>query len=178
MFKPILYSDCDGVLYDTIDTSFEIMRQNGVDMNNHEEIDRFFRHYLDWSEVFKKADVINDAIKKLRILKYENIFSDIIILTRLSGNIEEEKVKREIFSFDLPETKVITLDFGLSKADVVDAENNILVDDELKNTIPWQKANGGAILFKKNTCDFDNNIICDLLDIPKTKCLQKILKYK
>lgn len=176
MFKPILYSDCDGVLYNTIDTAFEIMRQNGVNMNSHDAIDKFFRYNLDWDEVFKKSDVINNAIEKLKILKCSKLFSDIIILTRLSGNPKEERVKREVFSFDLPGIRVITLDFGLSKAEVVNAENNILIDDEIKNTIPWQKANGGAILFKKDVCDLENDIIGDLLDIPKTKCLQKILK--
>ncbi len=178
MIKPILYSDCDGVLYDTIDTAFLIMRENGVDMNNKQEIDYFFRHRLDWDYVFKKAEIINGAIDKLKTLKEMGYFSDVIILTRLSGNKNEEQIKKDIFGIALPNTKLITLEFELSKAEVVDARGNVLVDDEMKNIMPWKNANGCAILFKKDAYDLENDIVNDLLDIPNTKSVKRILKVR
>ncbi len=178
MTKPILYSDCDGVLYDTIDTALQIMRVNGVDMNNKQEIDYFFRYLLDWDYVFKKAEIINGAIDKLKILKEMGYFSDVIILTRLSGNKNEEQIKKDIFGIALPNTKLITLEFKLSKAEVVDAKDNVLVDDEMKNITPWKNAEGCAILFKKDICDLENDTVNDLLDIPNTKSVKRLLKIR
>ena len=57
MRKPILFSDCDGVVYDTIDTAFEIMRQDGVDMKNHAAIDEYFRLWIEWDESYEYDDL-------------------------------------------------------------------------------------------------------------------------
>lgn len=178
MIKAILYSDCDGVIFDTIDTAFQIMRENGVNMNDKRAIDSYFRHELDWEDVFRKADIINNAVEKLKMLKESHLFSDVAILTRLCGNHKEEVIKKALFGEILPNMKLITVDFHLSKTDIVAAENNILVDDEMKNITPWQRENGKAILFIKNAVDLENDIINDLLDIPNTKSVKKLLKIK
>ena len=177
MEKPILYCDCDGVLFDTIDTAFQIMREHGVDMNDHAAIDYFFKRELDWHDVFKRAEIINDGISKLKILDQSGLFKEVVILTRLSGSYYEEGIKRDLFNIMLPNNQVITLEFGLSKASIVPFENNILVDDEMKNITPWMKK-GCAILFKKNGYDLENDIVSDLLDVPNTNGVKKLLKIR
>ena len=52
MEKPILYCDCDGVIFNTIEIAFEIMKKMGCNMNDKNEVDRFFRLAIDWKEVF------------------------------------------------------------------------------------------------------------------------------
>lgn len=178
MEKPILYCDCDGVIFNTIDVAFQIMQDAGCDMNNKREIDYYFSHILNWNDIFSKATIINDSIDKIKLLKESNIFSDVIILTKLSGSYDEEGLKREIFRDYLPSTKVITLQFGLSKAGVVNAQNNVLIDDELHNCNNWKDNNGVAILFSQKNADFRKNIVNDLLDIPNTKGVKKLLKTR
>ena len=65
MEKPILYSDCDGVLFNTIDVAYEYMKNNGCNMKDRKEIDYFFRKVIDWHKLFKNATMINDSINKL-----------------------------------------------------------------------------------------------------------------
>ena len=179
MQKPILYCDCDGVIFDTIDVAFDMMREYGCDMENHDEIDYYFRRIIDWHEVFKRSHVINNAIEKIKILKYSCDFDDVIILTKISGNYHEEGLKREIFNECLPMIKVITLQYGLQKALVVNnPSEHILVDDEKRNCLNWENYNGPAILFSRETIDLENNIVNDLLDIPYTKGYKKLIKTR
>ena len=72
-----------------------------------------------------------------------------------------------------PEVEVITLPFKENKDEVVDATGNILVEDNIKNFERWIKAGGVGILFKKNECNYEKNIISDLSDIENTDGVKK-----
>ncbi len=111
-----------------------------------------------------------------KVLKESPIYKDVIILTKLSGNYYEEGTKREIFATLLPGIRVITLQRNISKDSIVVANGNILVDDEEKNVDSWNRSNGIGISFHQEISDLDNNIISDLLDIPNTRCVKKLLK--
>lgn len=179
MEKPILYCDCDGVIFNTIEIAFEIMKNMGCNMNDKEEVDRYFRMGIDWKDVFERATVINDAINKIKLLKESNIFSDVVILTRLSGCNDEEKIKREIFGEYLPNTKIITLQFGLQKASIISRpDEHVLIDDEKRNCDNWQSRDGTAILFSQGNSDLSNNVVDDLMDIPKTEGVKRLLKTR
>ena len=69
MKKPILYCDCDGVLFNTIEVAYEFMKQNGCDLKDRNAVDYFFRKVIDWHDIFNSASMINDSIKKLNMLK-------------------------------------------------------------------------------------------------------------
>ncbi len=176
MKKPILYCDCDGVIFNTIEIAFNMMQEDGIDLRDKREIDSYFRTKIDWCEVFDKAETINDSINKIKILKESGLFSDIIILTKLSGGYYEEGLKRQIFNELLPGIRVITLQFGLAKASVVNAKNNVLIDDELRNCQNWNKEDGVAILFSQNMSDFEHDIVNDLMDIPHAFGAKRLLK--
>lgn len=179
MEKPILYCDCDGVIFDTINVAFDMMRELGCNMEDRAEIDYYFRRIIDWRDVFKRAKVINNAIEKINILREGYDFKDVIILTSLSGNYHEEGLKREIFSENLPGIKVITVQYGIPKPLVVqNTERHILVDDEKRNCNKWEKHNGTAILFSREIMDLKNNVVNDLLDIPYTKGYKKLIKTR
>ena len=178
MEKPILYCDCDGVIFNTIDVAFKIMENMGCNMHDKNEIDYYFRKLIDWREVFNEATVINDSIDKIKLLKEIDCFSDIIILTKLSGGYHEEGLKRDIFKEYLPNTRIITLQFGLSKADVVRAKDNVLIDDEKRNCDNWEENDGTAVLFLQDEKDLEHNVLNDLMDITKTDGVKKLLKTR
>ena len=178
MEKPIFYCDCDGVILNTIEVAFSIMRENGCDMSNRQEIDLFFKRLIDWNEVFDKASFINDSVEQLKSIKDEDIFKDVVILTKLSGGYDEERLKRDLFNEVLPGFKVITLQYGLAKGLVVPASGNILLDDEIGNCNQWNSVNGTAILFAPYMRNPKKNIINDLSELTSTSGVKKLLKTR
>ena len=178
MDRPIFYCDCDGVILNTIEVAFQIMREMGCDMSNGNEIDYYFKKLIDWNEVFEKASFINNSIERIRYIKENNIFKDIIILTKLSGANHEERLKRDLFKEVLPGIKVITLQYGLPKGLVVPAKDNILVDDEIRNCKEWEKQNGTAILFSPYMSNLEKNIISNIGDVVNTEGAKRLLKTR
>ncbi len=177
--SPMLYNDCDGVLFNTIDVAFDMMKEQGCNMADKREIDYYFRIVIDWNEVFRRAHVINDGIEKIKMLIASGYFKDAAILTGLSGNDHEEKIKRFIFGEQLPGTKVITVQYGIPKALVIPKpEVSLLVDDEERNCVSWNKYGGKAILFSNKINDFDNNIINDLSYLPDTEGYKSLVKTR
>lgn len=173
----ILYIDCDGVIFNTIETAFKMMKENNIDITDNRKVDYFFRS-TSWELLLENSIIINDAINKIKLLKGKQIYKDVIILTKLSGNYTEERLKRETFSLLLPNTKVITLPRNYDKALVVSSMNNILVDDEEKNVISWNNHGGTGIRFMKDLIDFENDIINDLDDIENTNGVKLLRKTR
>lgn len=173
----ILYLDCDGVIFDTINEAYRMMEEIGLNRNNHSEVDLFFKN-VDWNLLFERSKELNNAIEKIQFLKNSNIFKEIIILTKLSGNYYEEGIKRKIFSDLLPDIRIITLQRSITKDSVVIANGNILVDDEKKNIDSWNNSGGVGISFHQEIIDLENNIINDLLDIINTDSYKKLIKTR
>ena len=178
MDKPIFYCDCDGVILNTIEIAYEIMRNDGVNIQNRSEVDYYFKRKIDWNQIFARATFINNSIEHLKKLIEEDYFKDIVILTKLSGSIDEERLKRDLFKEILPNIRVVTLQYGLNKALVVPAKNNILLDDEIKNCKEWEKENGIAILFSPYMSSYDSNVISSISDVPNTKEVKKLIKTR
>lgn len=178
-YLPYLYNDCDGVLFDTIDVALDMMRELGCNMEDRGDIDYYFRKVIDWNEVFNRAKVINNGIEKFKILKESGYFEDGAILTGLSGNDHEERLKRIIFGESLPGVRVITVQYGIPKALAVPhPERGLLIDDEKRNCDKWEKYGGSAILFSKEKMDVKHNIVNDLLDVPYTKGYKRLIKTR
>jgi hypothetical protein len=176
---PILYSDCDGVLINSIDVSYDMMIEMGCDMNNRNEVDYFFRKVIDWNEVFRRVQIINDGPEKLKILKESGLFKDVVIATGICGNYSEEGLKRIFFGDILPGMRVITIQYGIPKALAVPkAYESILVDDEPRNGVKWEKYGGEAVLFIPNHSNLEKNIISDILDVPNTQAYKKLIKTR
>ena len=173
----ILYIDCDGVIFNTIETAFLIMKQNNIDISDNRKVDYFFRN-TSWDLLLEKSIIINDAVNKIKLLKEKQIYKDVVILTKLSGNYNEERLKRDTFKLLLPEIKVITLQRDYDKALVVPSYGNILIDDEEKNVISWNKNGGFGIRFISNISDFENDIINNLDDIENTKKMKLLRKTR
>lgn len=177
MNNRILYLDCDGVILDTMDEAFTMMREVGLDANNRNDVHNFFIN-VNWNILVSRAEIINNAINKITQIVESNIYKDVIILTKLSGNLEEEQIKRKLFNTLLPNITVITLPFASNKDETVDPRGNILIDDSTSNIKRWRNADGIGILFNKKTNNYRHNIISDLEDIGKTTLIKRLIKIK
>lgn len=178
MDKPIFYCDCDGVILNTIEVGFNIMREIGCNMNNRKEVDYYFKHVVDWNDIFDRATFINNSIEQIKYLQKQKIFEDILILTKLSGALHEERLKRDLFKEKLSDIKVITLQYDLSKSSVVQAKGNVLLDDEIHNCRKWDNENGVAVLFSTYMSNLESNIISNIRDITNTKGVKKLIKTR
>ena len=67
---------------------------------------------------------------------------------------------------------VILVPYNLKKTDIVSAQNNILIDDSLRNLDDWSYNNGKPIFFDINDDNYDS------WNEPNTKGYQKVLSLK
>lgn len=145
-----LYIDFDGVLMDTITTSYRLLDEAKVDRNNSEEILKFYQT-LNWEEVIEITPILNDSINRLRNIKKSNRFN-ISILTHVNSLAEiVEKVKfiRKYFH----DITVIACPKQISKTQIVHAKDAILIDDWHINLKEWKEAGGIPIKFSPTLND-------------------------
>lgn len=173
----ILYLDCDGVILDTIDTAYRLMQIEGLDITNRKTVDNYFIN-SDWNVLIYEAGILKNAIIKIKKIIASNIFSSVKILTKISGNLEEEKIKKILFGKLLPNVEVITVKIDDNKDEIVDPVNNILVEDSINNADRWNLAGGVGVYFVKENPDYSKNQIDDLSDILEPISVKRLLKRK
>lgn len=155
-----LYLDCDGVILDTINKSYEILKKMGI--IHPEEIGKFF-YDLDWNEFINHAGEIDNSIEKIKKLLSSGLY-DIKILTHVYSNVES-MAKINYFKVILPEVEVITVMKDVKKADAVDPTGAILVDDYLPNLDYWYEKKGIPVKFSDSGKPSKYTVITDLLDL-------------
>lgn len=157
-----LYLDCDGVILDTINMSYKMLKEKGIE--REEEKKDFYRN-LSWEELIIEAGEINNATDKIK--KLAEIY-DVAILTHV---ISEGEIiaKENYFKEVLPEVKVITVPKEIRKADAVDPKGNILVDDFLGNLDYWHEKGGISIKFSDSGKECIYQTITDLSELLKLK---------
>ncbi len=157
-----LYLDCDGVILDTINMSYKMLKEKGIE--REEEKEDFYRN-LSWEELIIEAGEINNATDKIK--KLTEIY-DVAILTHV---ISEGEIiaKENYFKAVLPNVKVISVPKGTKKADAVDPKGNILVDDFLPNLDYWHEKGGISIKFSDSGKECIYQTITDLSELLKLK---------
>ena len=153
-----LYLDCDGVILDTINMSYKMLKEKGIE--REEEKEDFYRN-LSWEELIIEAGEINNATDKIK--KLTEIY-DVAILTHV---ISEGEIiaKENYFKAVLPNVKVISVPKGTKKADAVDPKGNILVDDFLPNLDYWHEKGGISIKFSDSGKECIYQTITDLSEL-------------
>ena len=66
-----LYIDFDGVIMNTIDVTYEELKEKGLNVKNPENAEKIRNYYasIDWKELLNnKAVIINDAIECIKNL--------------------------------------------------------------------------------------------------------------
>lgn len=167
----VLYLDCDGVILDTIEACYKLMRDEGLNDKDKNIVHEYFLN-VDWNYLIYRAGVLNNSIINIKNIIESNKFKDVIILTKISGNLGEEKCKRILFSKLLPDVKVLAVPYDMNKNDFVDPRGNVLVDDEMKNVLNWIYAGGIGIYYVRNNPNYELNEIDNLKNLNKTKRLR------
>ena len=157
-----LYLDCDGVILDTINMSYKMLKEKGIE--REEEKEDFYRN-LSWEELIIEAGEINNATDKIK--KLTEIY-DVAILTHV---ISEGEIiaKENYFKAVLPNVKVISVPKGTKKSDAVDPKGNILVDDFLGNLDYWHEKGGISIKFSDSGKECIYQTITDLSELLELK---------
>ena len=142
-----LYIDFDGVIVDTIKETYQMLEEQKI--SEKEDILKFYEN-LDWKELLKKVDVINDGIACIQKIIDSNRF-DVSILTHinsLSEGIEKTKYIRKYFK----DITMILVPKAISKTKMVQTKGSILIDDYAANLREWKTEDGIGIRFssKKN----------------------------
>lgn len=136
----VKYIDCDGVILDTetglFDEYYELKKVN-PDLKK-----RQYLHDMDWEYWIWQAGVLGDAINILKNYDPRNVD----ILTKVHS-LQEAMAKLNFFRSNGVRNNVIIVPDGCSKSSVVDAFNNVLVEDSNSNLDDWNMHHGIPIYF-------------------------------
>lgn len=156
-----LYIDFDGVILNTIDVSYKLIEEQGIELldSNHEKIQHFFIN-LDWSKLISLSKPINNSIKYLKELMNSNLY-DVTILTHVNTK-KEINVKQKYLDEVIPGIDVIYVNKKDNKCDVVDCKNTILVDDFTGNLDLWHQKGGISIKFSTTNKKYEYMTIDNL----------------
>lgn len=157
-----LYLDCDGVILDTINMSYKMIKNKGL--TNEKDIEHFYKN-LSWEELIIEAGEINNSIEKIKELT--KVY-DVEILTHVNSD-GKIIAKLNYFKEVLPEVKVMAVPKEIRKADAVDPKGNILVDDFLGNLDYWHEKGGISIKFSDSGKKCIYQTITDLSELLKLK---------
>ena len=122
---------------------------------------KIFYSNLDWKELITKSGEIDNAIEKIKALA--KVY-DVEVLTHIISE-EEINAKREYFNKMLPDINIIYVPKNIRKADYVNPENSILVDDFLPNLEYWEEKGGIPIKFSSSGKSCKYCKIEDLLEL-------------
>lgn len=151
----IVYIDFDGVIYDTVSIIINQMKKNNISFEK--DCSNFFEH-LDWKEILYSSKEINFSVSKIEKLKNKYNIKILTHVSSINEMIEKTKFIRKKFA----DMDIIFAPKIIDKNFVVNAKNNILIDDSTKNIDNWNKNGGKGILFGQDgiidLLDLENNI--------------------
>lgn len=156
-----LYIDFDGVIYNSIEVSYQMAEKANV-KKDYESYFQFFKN-LDWCEVLENSIEINNAfecIKEIINCKKFNVF----ILTHVIS-LEEAEAKIKLVRKYLKNVTIIPVPKTVSKAKIVNAKGAILVDDYPENLRQWQEASGIGVRFDLDMDGKGFPVICRLSEL-------------
>ncbi len=167
-----LYLDFDGVLLDTINVSYKMMEELGIDLKDRLKVTDFYKN-LDWVNLLNKSEELARSFYYINEIYNEHIFSPRILtkvnsLNEMVAKIEYTRTKNKYIS-------VICVPNGIDKCKVVNAKDSFLVDDYSYNLINWEQEGGIGIKFSNKSSD--KFITTDSLDIfTKNKLTKKLIR--
>lgn len=139
-----LYIDFDGVIADTIPSSYAMLEKLGISPKETEKVIDFYRK-LDWHDFLSKTSEINNALEEIKQIMKSKLFH-VHILTHITSE-EEAKAKASFIHKKIEDIPIITVPKGIDKTEMVCAKNAILIDDYTGNLDTWQKAGGIGVRF-------------------------------
>jgi len=133
-----IYIDFDGVILDT-DSILDVEFSKTIDVKRSE----FVKNY-DWNLLMRNDLIINDALENIRKSKY-----NISLLSKISS-MNEGIAKVNFLRNNEVLINIHLVPTTINKSDIVDANENVLIDDKIYNLDKWVEQGGIAIFFNKN----------------------------
>ena len=145
------YFDFDGVILDTSPLLFEEWKKN-PDRHSLPESEKIkYIQNADWKKIINNSREINDAIYCLKHININTSF----IATKIHSLPEEAREKVVYLRDKGVRQDIILIPWYLKKTDIIDAKENILIDDGLFNLDDWYNCGGIPIFFNKDGNDTD-----------------------
>lgn len=166
-----VYVDFDGVILDTLSLLFD---DNYYKIQNSLNFDKKkYMQEVNWEHLLLKSKVINNSLEILSELQ-----DKITILTKINSLDNEGIAKIKFLRSHGIYSDVILVPYNLKKSDVVNAKNNILIDDTIHNLDDWYLDGGTSIFFNKDNMDKDNwgNVNSKYKKIKDLEYLKDIIK--
>lgn len=138
-----LYIDFDGVIVNTIEISYKMAKEKGIE-ESYDSYFEFFKN-LDWNLVLERCSEINDSFNCIQKILDSNKFN-VSILTHVI-TIEEAEAKVNLIRKYFSDITIIPVPKSISKTKMVKTDNSILIDDFPDNLIEWKEENGIGIRF-------------------------------
>lgn len=139
-----LYIDFDGVICNTIEITYKMMEDEGIDLKDSKRVQEFYKN-LDWDSVLNNCEIINDGMDNIKKIYSSGKFN-VAILTHVNSMQEIESKVNFIRKF-LRDVTIIPVPKGISKTRMINARFSILVDDYPVNLSEWVEAGGIGVRF-------------------------------
>ena len=139
-----LYIDFDGVICNTIEITYKMMEEAGIDKSDDSKIVEFYKN-LDWDNVLSTCDIINDGMENIKKIISSGKF-DVSILTHVNS-MNEITAKVKFIRKYLRDVTIIPVPKSISKTKMINARFSILVDDYPVNLDEWKEAGGIGVRF-------------------------------
>ena len=94
-----LYLDFDGVIANTIEVTYKMIADKGIDINDTPRVREFYKN-LDWFQLLNSIDQINNSIKYIKQLQKTGLYN-LFILTTVNSLDEISAKKNYIRRFGL-----------------------------------------------------------------------------
>lgn len=143
MYKNFTFLDLDGVILDSEERIINLKEKNKeLDWNN-------FFETVDWFKLLSESKTINNSVEIIREL--ENQKRKIAILTKVHTLLEMEAKVIELRRNRKIQSPIIFVPPHITKSQIcIPSNNEILVDDSIKNIKDWNMFGGDGILFDPN----------------------------
>ncbi len=160
-----LYIDFDGVILDTINITYELLKKEGINKKDQLATQKFYSE-MDWKWLLQITPIINDGINCIQKIIDSGRFNVSILthINSLNEAIEKVKYIRKHFK----DITVIPVPKAISKTKMVHTKDAILIDDYDKNLSEWIEEDGIGVLFSTELED---------KGYPVIDCLDKILDF-
>lgn len=169
-----LYLDFDGVIVDSIKVTYKMMEEKGISIEDTPRVREFYRD-LDWFKLLNNINQLSNSIRCIKKLQEEGTYN-LYILTTVNSLDEIEAKLNYVRGFGL-NIPIISVPKGVNKNDVVEAKNNILVDDYSGNLYAWESAGGIGVKFSEENKKQQGFITVNSLgELNHTKFMKRLIK--
>ncbi len=155
-----LYIDFDGVICNTIEITYKMLADEGIDIKEQDKVSEFYKN-LDWKHVLDICDIINDGMNNIEKIMKSGKFN-VAILTHVSS-INEVVAKVNYIRKYLKDVTIIPVPKAISKTQMINSRFSILVDDYPGNLNEWKEAGGIGVRFDLDM-DGKGFLVIDHLD--------------